>query len=63
MRTHSKRGQVEDGAATGNLEIVVSNEGAQLEGTVTDSEKNQPLAAAQNDGLSPEGTQILPKRD
>jgi hypothetical protein len=39
--------QVEDGAAKGNLEIVVSNEGAQLEGTVTDSEKNEPLAAAQ----------------
>ena len=39
--------QVEDGAAKGNLEIAVSNEGAQLEGTVTDSEKNQPLAAAQ----------------
>jgi hypothetical protein len=39
--------QVEDGAAKGNLEIVGSNEGAQLEGTVTDSEKNQPLAAAQ----------------
>ena len=35
--------QVEDGAAKGNLEIVVSNEGAQLEGTVSDSEKNQPL--------------------
>jgi hypothetical protein len=39
--------QVEDGAAKGNLEIVVSNKGAQLEGTVTDSEKNQPPAAAQ----------------
>ena len=39
--------QIEDGAAKGNLEIVVSKEGAQLEGTITDSEKNQPLAAAQ----------------
>ena len=39
--------QVEDGAAKGNLEIVVSIEEAQLEGTVTDSEKNQPLTAAQ----------------
>jgi uncharacterized surface anchored protein len=39
--------QVEDGAAKGNLEIVVSNEGAQIEGTVTDSEKNQSFAGAQ----------------
>jgi uncharacterized surface anchored protein len=39
--------QVEDGAAKGNLEIVVSKEGAQLEGMVTDSEKNQPLVGAQ----------------
>ena len=39
--------QIEDGAAKGNLEIVVSNEGGQLEGAVTDSEKNQPLVGAQ----------------
>lgn len=39
--------QVEDGAAKGNLEIVVSNEGAQIEGSVTESEKNQPLVGAQ----------------
>ncbi len=39
--------QVEDGAAKGDLEIVVTNEGAQLEGAVTDSEKNQPLVGAQ----------------
>jgi hypothetical protein len=39
--------QIEDGAAKGNLEIVVSNEGGQLEGTVTDSDKNQPLVGAQ----------------
>ena len=39
--------QVEDGTAKGNLEIVVSKEGAQLEGMVTDSEKNQPLVGAQ----------------
>ena len=45
--TFQKGVQVEDGAAKGNLEIVVSNEGAQLEGAVTDSEKNQPLVGAQ----------------
>jgi uncharacterized surface anchored protein len=39
--------QVEDGAAKGNLEIVVSNEGGQLEGAVTDSEKKQALVGAQ----------------
>jgi protocatechuate 3,4-dioxygenase beta subunit len=39
--------QVEDGAAKGNLEIVVSNEGGQLDGAVTDNEKNQPLVGAQ----------------
>jgi hypothetical protein len=39
--------QVEDGAAKGNLEIVISNDGAQLEGTVTESDKNQPVVGAQ----------------
>ena len=39
--------QVEDGTAKGNLEIAVSNEGGQLEGAVTDSEKNQLVVGAQ----------------
>lgn len=39
--------QVEDGAAKDNLEIVVSNEGTQIEGTVTDSDQNQALAGVQ----------------
>ena len=39
--------QVEDGAAKGSLEIVVSNEGAQIDGTITDSEKNQPVVGVQ----------------
>jgi len=39
--------QVEDGAAKGNLEIVISDDGGQLEGTVTESDKNQPLVGAQ----------------
>lgn len=33
--------------AKGNLEIVVSNDAAQLDGAVTDSDKNQPLAGVQ----------------
>jgi hypothetical protein len=36
--------QVENGAAKGSLDIVVSSEGAQIEGTVTDSDQSQPLA-------------------
>lgn len=36
--------QVENGAVKGNLDIVVNNAGAQIEGTVTDSEKKQPIA-------------------
>ena len=36
--------QVEGGAAKGALDIVVSNDGAQIEGTVTDSEKNELIA-------------------
>jgi protocatechuate 3,4-dioxygenase beta subunit len=36
--------QVEGGAVKGSLEIVVSNEGAQIEGTVTDSDKGEPIA-------------------
>ena len=35
---------VEGGAAKGALDIVASNDGAQIEGTVTDSDKGQPLA-------------------
>jgi protocatechuate 3,4-dioxygenase beta subunit len=38
---------VENGAAAGNLEIVISSDGAQLEGTVTDNDQNQPLAGVQ----------------
>ena len=34
---------VENGAVKGSLDIVVSNDGAQIEGTVTDSDKGQPL--------------------
>lgn len=36
--------QVENGAVKGSLDIVVSNDGAQVEGTVSDSDKAQPLA-------------------
>lgn len=39
--------QVEKGAAGGSLEIVLSSEGAQLAGTVTDRDKGQPVAGAQ----------------
>jgi protocatechuate 3,4-dioxygenase beta subunit len=39
--------QVENGAAKGNLDIVVSSDGAQIEGTVTDSDKSQPLTGVQ----------------
>ena len=39
--------QVESGAAKGNLDIVISSDGAQLEGTVTDSDKGQPLTGVQ----------------
>ena len=35
--------QVENGAAGGRLEIVISSAGAQVEGTVNDSDQNQPL--------------------
>jgi protocatechuate 3,4-dioxygenase beta subunit len=38
--------QVENGAAKGALDLVVSNDGAQIEGMVTDSEKDQPIAGA-----------------
>jgi hypothetical protein len=34
---------VENGAVKGSLDIVVSNDSAQIEGTVTDSDKGQPL--------------------
>ncbi len=36
--------QVEGGAVKGSLDIVISNDGAQIEGTVTDSEKENPMA-------------------
>ncbi len=39
--------QIESGAAKGSLDIVVSSDGAQIEGTVTDSDKSQPLAGVQ----------------
>jgi len=39
--------QVEGGAAKGSLDIVVSSDGGQIEGAVTDSDKGQPLAGAQ----------------
>jgi protocatechuate 3,4-dioxygenase beta subunit len=39
--------QVENGAVAGRLEIVVSSDGAQIEGAVTDSEQNQTLAGVQ----------------
>ena len=39
--------QVENGAAGGTLEIVIASDGAQLEGTVTDTVQNQPVAGAQ----------------
>lgn len=37
---------MEKGAAGGTLEIVIAADGAQLEGTVTDSDQNQPLPGA-----------------
>jgi 5-hydroxyisourate hydrolase-like protein (transthyretin family) len=36
--------QIENGAVAGSVDIVVSSNGAQIEGTVTDSDQNQPLA-------------------
>ncbi len=39
--------QVENGAAGGTLEIVIASDGAQLEGTLTDTDQNQPVAGAQ----------------
>ena len=39
--------QVESGAARGSLNIVISNDGGQIDGTVTDSDKNEPLAGVQ----------------
>jgi len=38
---------VENGAAAGNLSIILSNDGAQVEGTVTESDQSQPLAGVQ----------------
>ncbi|HEY4961156.1 MAG TPA: carboxypeptidase-like regulatory domain-containing protein, partial [Terriglobales bacterium] len=39
--------QVENGAVAGRLDIVVSSESAQIEGTVTDGDQNQPLVGVQ----------------
>jgi protocatechuate 3,4-dioxygenase beta subunit len=39
--------QVENGVAKDNLDIVISSDGAQIEGTVTDSDKSQPLTGVQ----------------
>lgn len=39
--------QVENGAAKGFLDIVISSDGAQIEGTITDSDKSQPLTGVQ----------------
>jgi hypothetical protein len=39
--------QVENNAVAGRLDIVVSADGAQIEGIVTDSDKNLPLAGVQ----------------
>jgi hypothetical protein len=39
--------QVENGAVSGSLEVVISSGIAQLEGTVTDNDQNQPLAGVQ----------------
>ncbi|HEY4933757.1 MAG TPA: carboxypeptidase regulatory-like domain-containing protein [Terriglobales bacterium] len=36
--------QIENGAVAGRVDIVISNDGAQIEGAVTESDKNQPLA-------------------
>ena len=38
--------QVENSAVKGNLDIVISNDGAQIEGSVTD-DQNHPLAGVQ----------------
>ena len=39
--------QVENGAVSGSLEVVISSGIAHLEGTVTDNDRNQPLAGVQ----------------
>lgn len=39
--------QVESNAVAGRLDIVISSDGAQIEGTVTDSDKSLPLAGVQ----------------
>ena len=44
---YQKGVQVEKGAGGGSLEIVISSEGAQLDGSVTDKDHDQPVAGAQ----------------
>jgi len=39
--------QVEGGAVKGSLDIVISSDSGQIEGTLSDSEQNQPLAGVQ----------------
>ena len=39
--------QIENGGVAGRLDVVISSDGAQIEGTVTDNDKNQPLAGVQ----------------
>jgi hypothetical protein len=39
--------QVENNAVAGRLEVVASADGGQIEGTVTDSDKNSPLSGVQ----------------
>ncbi len=44
---YQKGVQVEKGASAGRLEIVLGSDGAQLEGSVTDKDHDQPIAGAQ----------------
>ncbi len=44
---YQKGVQLERGASGGSLEIILSSDGAQLEGSVTDNEHDQPIAGAQ----------------
>jgi len=39
--------QMENNAVAGRLEVIASADGAQIEGTVTDSDKNSPLSGVQ----------------
>src|SRR5208283_999274 len=44
---YQKGAQIEKGASAGSLEIMLSSDGAQLEGSVRDKEHDQPIAGAQ----------------